>query len=400
MKNTTTTSKFPLPTDIGWARLPERVLAIETHLSQEASGGVGLEGSDYVYVSANGTPTENAIELQAAYDLAKVKVDYQESIQPLNVGAFSYSNGNLYLYDYNLYVQNGGVIEDGILYELLFDGVSYFATTYMGGMMWEFLIPAPIDAPYTTLEILINTSTYNLVTVVVAPGKYSFASDFIVDAEYVNITSLTGNRDILFTGNGTIEVDVNGILVKGIDTLDKQFIVGLELQNTIFENCGGGQKSFSKRDTYSYLGGTIDGTYINCSSKSGGFGEYSFAAGTYKNCVAESGQAFGCYGGAIGTFIDCSVPDNAQAFGLGGTASGIFENCKAGAESFGGYSGSTGTFRNCVGSYGSFGGQNNGTVINGGRLYYCTMTQGTFPPVSNGGRTYYCIDGNGNTNNQ
>ena len=356
-------------------------------------GGVGLEGTDYVYVAANGTPEENAVELQAAYDLAKVKVDYKESIVPYTPSYFYYGGSGYLQLDADAYADSGGPIQDDVVYELLFDGVSYFASTQFGGMFWEFVDNIyPPGTEYTTLEILVSAFTYNLVTVVVAPGKYSFDTDFLVDTEYVSITSLTGNADVLFTGNGTINVTANDILLKGIDTQDKPFTIATNLDLLKVESCIGGFYSFVTL-------GVASGTFTNCVGGEESFGSYGTASGTFRNCIGNN-ACFGAGGTASGIFTNCETIFNSSGFANGGTASGTFLNCRAGAFGFGAGGTASGIFKNCISGDKSFGDGYEGARILSGKLYYCTLTSGTFLTVSGGGRTYYCVDGNGNTNNQ
>jgi len=64
-------------------------------LTNLPDAGGGLEGTDYVFVSANGTDTENAQELQDAYDLAKTKVSTSQESQAISSfdQGFEKSNG-------------------------------------------------------------------------------------------------------------------------------------------------------------------------------------------------------------------------------------------------------------------------------------------------------------------
>ena len=102
-----------------------------------------LEGPNYVYVQAEGTPQQNAVELQEAYDLAKSRV-----------------------------------------------------------------------------------ATEGAQTVVVGPGDFDFATDFLADADQVSITSLVAAPTVKFTGVGTINVTGQFCGFLGIDTGSKPFIVG------------------------------------------------------------------------------------------------------------------------------------------------------------------------------
>jgi hypothetical protein len=271
--------------------------------------GGGLEGSNYIFVAANGTDVENAAELKAAYILA----------------------------------------------------------TTMG-------------ANYS-----------NKVTIVAAPGYYNFeASPFLMNASYINLVSLDGNRSIVFNSSdpaGTINVTGSDVFIKGVDTtinISKPFTVAPFVYGT-FENCKGGNYSF-------VFNGSCYGIFTNCEA-----GDYSFssggsAGGIYTNCVS----GFYCFGygsNAGGRFYNCNA--GGYSFGAGGgSVYGTIYNCIAlGGYSFGAFC--YGTLNNCIAGANSF-----GTISLQGLLYYCRMSDGTFPTVSGTGRTVLCIDGFNNQNNQ
>ena len=147
-----------------------------------------IEGTNYVFVYGHGTPTENAIELSAAYAKA-------DTMSP---------------------------------------------------------------------------SASNRVTVVVAPGKYDFGDDncLLVNRDYIDIVSLTGEADVLLISNndfGTnmtnapiIVLNTNSIKIKGID-------------------CGS--------DTFDLVNAGPNNTYIDCTGGEGSFGGYGTASGTFVNCI-------------------------------------------------------------------------------------------------------------------
>lgn len=251
-----------------------------------------LLGKNYVFVAANGTDTENAAELQAAYDQAKT----------------------------------------------------------------------------------LSPSATNRITIVCAPGYYNFGvAAFLMDTQYIDLVSLSGNRSIVFNSAdpaGTISITANDVFVKGVDVQDKAFTIYDNLNLLRVENCKGGNQSFGRIIT-------VSGTFTNCEGGAGSFSGLGTASGTFTNCVG-------------GNF----------SFGGLGTASGIFKNCQGGEGSFGGYNTASGTFTNCIGDNNSFAGNFPfGNTITG-KLYYCRLTSGTFEPVSGGGVTLYCIDGNNEPNNQ
>ena len=279
-------------------------------------------------------------------------------------------------------------------------------------------------------------SATNRFTVIVGAGYYEFSSNFLVDADFVDIVSLTGNMDVIFSGAGTIVVSINDVLLRGINVLTKVFSLtsasALNV-NVICENCKGGNDSFGAFISVSgvfrnCIGGNLsfgggstgqaNGTFTDCvggTSSFGGFG--GTASGLFTNCVGGQ-YAFGGGGGvASGTFLNCEGTN--YSFGTSGTASGTFDNCKGLLESFGGGSAgvsdgvfvkceggdnsfgggdntalSNGTYRNCKGGDGSFGG--NGATASG-NYQYCKATNESFGGGASGiasGVFNYCDSGN------
>ena len=318
---------------------------------EEGSGG-GIEGTQYIYVAANGTPTENAAELQAAYNTAKT----------------------------------------------------------------------------------MSPSASNRITVICGNGNYDFGSAFEMDTEYIDLVSLDGNRSIVFNGTGTISITANDVFVKGVNVGSKNFTIGDDLNLLKVENCQGGERSFGGAELFGNNPKNVSGTFTDCQG-----GEFSFggdvgnASGIFTNCQGgdssfggnigiASGIFINCQGGdfafggfetASGEFINCQggefsfsgvasgIFTNCQggdfSFGIFEVASGTFTNCQGGEYSFGGFETASGTFTNCQGADGSFGGDG-GTLE--GKLFYCRLTQGTFPTVTGGGKIVLCIDGNDDVINQ
>jgi hypothetical protein len=239
-------------------------------------------------------------------------------------------------------------------------------------------------------------SATNRFTIIVGSGYYSFSSNFLVDANFIDIVSLTGNMDVVFSGAGTIVVSINDVLLRGINVLTKAFSltsanplnISVICENCkggndsfgasisvsgIFRNCVGGNSSFGGGST-----GQANGTFVNCTGGSNAFGGFGgTASGVFTNCVGGQ-YSFGGGGGvADGTFVSCEGTN--YSFGTSGTASGVFKYCKGINESFGGGSGgsSVGTFINCEGGDNSFGGGDN-TALSDGTYSYCIGGDGSF----------------------
>jgi hypothetical protein len=283
-----------------------------------------------------------------------------------------------------------------------------------------------LQAAYIT-AISMSPSATSRITIIASPGYYNFEStNFTMDAEYIDLVSLDGNRSVIFNStdpNGTINITANNVFVKGVDVQTKSFLVEYSLDLLKVDNCVGGHYSFGSTDAsgifkdciggnFSFGGGdTADGTFINCIGGYGSFGgddasgvftnctggDYSFgggdtADGTFINCIGGN-FSFGGDDTAGGTFTNCTGGD--YSFGGTGEASGIFTNCVGGDYSFGSNYAS-GTFTNCVGGDYSFG---SNTELSG-KLFYCRKTSGTFRAVSGSGVTRFCLDGTNTANNQ
>lgn len=282
-------------------------------------GGGSLQGTNYIYVMADGTPIENASELQSAYNFTKTQ----------------------------------------------------------------------------------TPSITNRYTVIVGPGKYEFSVNFVLDTEYIDIVSLTGNRDVIFiSGVGmydlpnvytydtlflnpnfddlkTLVINTNNVLIRGIDVANgdifdsnkgyslKPLVVAHNLANVIIDNCKGGAGSCGNEYNFNY-----DKTWYETILNSEFGGESVGGAGgifdgVVKDTICSSGYSFGAYE-FNGSAKDC-LAYNTNNFG--GYFNGIAENCKVlvGTNNINiysagfGYDTMTGTTINCeagvgAGPIGSFGG--------------------------------------------
>jgi hypothetical protein len=226
-----------------------------------------------------------------------------------------------------------------------------------------------------------SLSSGNRVRVVVAPGFYEIVSNFTIDADYVDIVSLTGNRDVLlYTSNdSTFNVTAStygDVYIKGLDLATYYMTFGIadNLYYSVFENCSGSEYSFGGNNS------TVAGTFINCKAENYSFGgTASTVNGTFINCNATGNQNFGGnYSSSSGTFTNCT--SGGYSFGgLGSSPGGTYNNCyNYGSNAFGGASDSgfeyvtnvTGTFNNCTSGDNSFGGN--------GDIGYITDVTGTF----------------------
>ena len=330
--------------------------------------------------------------------------------QPLATRIEDPSNGNFAYWDNDNSRLDFKILEyDDIIGEYWSGGTNYIFVKAKGNDIEN---ATELRNAYDEAKTM-SPSINNRVVVLAAPGNYNMESTlFNMDTQYIDLVSLDGNRSIVFNSlnsNGTINITGNDVFVKGVDVLDKEFIINTNLNNLHVENCKGDVNSFggSKIASGTFINceggensfggnGTASGTFINCKGGLISFGgNQGNASGIFTNC--EGGDySFGGFGGnASGTFTNCE----GSLFSFGGefgVASGIFINCKGNNQSFGGFGGNvTGTFTNCEGGLNSFGG--NGLL--GGKLKFCTLTNGQFNLTNTNSNTalVFCIDGDYNT---
>jgi hypothetical protein len=379
-------------------------------------GGGGLEGTQYIYVAANGTDIENAAELQAAYDLAKtmspsasnritviaapgnykfpstfvmdtefidlvsltgnpdVVLDIQLDAS-LNGDPFNYiSTPFSYILSECIVISNNNIYVKGI------KGKTYSSPTYANWFYSgpEYVLPIWIE---NNLDIKLENCI---------GGYMSFGGDKTEGSNPpININGIFINCDVINGSGfgGAFSGNANGYF-ENCNVVGQFQAFGHYSSNGVFVNCStGGQFS---RDN-------VTGTFINCTGQNFSFGLVN-SSGTFTNCKAGDwsfGSGFGSGAGlnASGTFTNCKAGD--WSFGSG---TGTFTNCEAGDYSFGAANLANGTYNYCIAGFGSFGTNMNPSIS--GQLYYCRLTSGTFQTVTGAGKTVYCVDGNGDPNNQ
>jgi hypothetical protein len=291
------------------------------------------------------------------------------------------------------------------------------------------------------LGVSLSASSTNRITIVASPGNYNFsASTFTMDTEYIDLVSLDSNRSIIFNStdnDGTISVEADNTLVKGVDVLTKPFNIGHDLGDLFIENCKGGNNSFGYVNNG--VTSTISGTFIDCVAGNNSFGHRPNIGGnsqinlningTFTNCTAGN-NSFGyntnnqvgspttltfnnakltnCKAGnnSFGVHISPSAgsvtqfnfseftncKSGVESFGYINNGDGtiqstlnltIFENCIAGDDSFGSCENEFRIFKNCQGGFNSFG--SDGTV--GGIFTNCLAGFNSF---GTGGKLYRC----------
>jgi hypothetical protein len=266
-----------------------------------------LSGSNYSFIEASGTPTQNALSLSASYALAK---------------------------------------------------------TY-------------------------NPSISDRFSLLVAPGQYEFSSSFDLDTDYIDVVSITGERDVLVTGSGAFSITADDVYVRGIDTGTNNFVIDNILPLLKMKNCKGGDYSFGgSATTASFI--TVAGTFVDCEGGAYSFGGNGSAYGTFINCIGGD-NSFGLY--CNGTFTNC-VGGNWSFAGQGNIEGGELENCTAGEYSFApiGNIEVSASLDKCVSGLNSFASSPSSIIY--GLLTNNRLTSGSFVTINiqSPGRIFSCIN--------
>ena len=314
---------------------------------QDVADSVGgrLAGTQYYYVAGNGTPTENAIELQEAYDLAKTMSPSANNIITVLAAPGEYNFGTgMFL------------IDTPYINVVSLDGNRSVIFNYDNGSF-----PTLISRSYGSIKITANN--------IYVKGLNTQTKALLVESGLNNLT---------------MDNCVFGYYSIGGFNENFGFATPANISGK-FNDCEGGDYCFAAG-----LNSNASGTFNNCIANSTGFGSFGgYASGTFNNCKGGFCQSSG---NGSGTFNYCRF--NGGDFE--NSSPGIFNYCI-------GQNGSwqytvSGTYNYCISGAGSWGSFTTGAVT--GKLNYCKMTVGTFKPVGVGGITRYCLDGNNATNNQ
>jgi hypothetical protein len=251
-----------------------------------------------------------------------------------------------------------------------------------------------LSASYALAKTM-SPSITNRIAVLAYPGKYTFSSNFILDTEYIDVLSITGERNIYITGSGTVVISNDNIFVRGIDVDIKNFTITGSLPLTIIKNCKGGDESFGGSPIpvtgSQFPGYTMASTFIDCEGGNRSFAGFGSAYGTFINCIGGD-NSFGDF--CNGTFTDCISGDYSFGYTYD-IEGGILENCTAGIDSFApnGDIQPPAVLKNCTGGQNSFA-QGISTIT--GLLTGCKLTSGFFNTSNvdniNGGKLANCIN--------
>jgi hypothetical protein len=420
------------PSKVNLTEKKSRILNEKTQYYSIEDFGGGLEGTDYVFVSANGTDVENAAELQAAYTTAQGMSPSSSKRITVVMSPGRYNFGSGFMTVGTSFIDMVSLTgETDVVFITTSATIGILVTATNATIKGINVLTKRFDIASDLSELRVEKCT---------GGDRSFGIDVSVTGTFIDCTA--GNESFGFNGV------VSGTFIN-CKASDGSFGFGSTVSG-VFTDCIGGNECFGS----SLFPGssTANGVYIRCKSKGKSFGWNAYAGGTFIDCEADaSGESFGGASslisgqdwGALGTFTRCK--SGPKSFGYVSEASGTFTDCVAGNESFGSFSNvngssnasgtfvrctagnssfgnlcpasgtftdcisgsasfgsglgsiASGTFSGCVGGFNSFG--KNGSSLTG-KLYYCRLTSGTFATVSGGGITRLCIDGNNAENNQ
>ena len=324
----------------------------------------GDNSLNFQLLSASGTASENDLAFRTAYAYAK-------TLRSRYLGSFSEDNDSIIGYSFSV----GDIVE-------MYDVGNYYrcisnvtCSSYPN-----------VDATHWVLVENYDPSIYlsptHRYTLVLLPGTHLNA-DFTADEKYVDIVSLSGNRDVNVRN---FSITADDVYVHGLNCGSYTLSVAGSLSLTKIVNCiATGQNSFGNN------GAVCTSTFVDCESGYYSFSPNGTCAGTYIRCKGTS-CCFAYKGNCSGMFTDCEVKDHGFASSeyvagvtdYTNTCSGTFRRCIAGDRSFG-YQGkitTTAVFYSCVSGNGGFAGSIALNVINtnvcAGTFYNCISQSKSF----------------------
>lgn len=325
-----------------------------------APGG-GVNGTNSVYVTQQGTAAESGVLLLQAYQDAIAKIGAGSEPSTLIIGPGDYS----------------------------------------------------ISTDWQLNQLVNVTSLTGQPDVNITDGNIVVGSGANDAAHPITITGLNLQNTTLTVGS-----NLSSITFKNCIALGNRSFSGGEFQNGVsvssrFEDCIGGVKSFGSGNN-----STASGIFIRCKATQGGaFGYDANTSGYFEDCggvetagVTDVADLFGFFGYCNGVFYNCKAGN----YSFGKSSMGVvganfyncigktrcfgdnnfdpttsnFYNCKAEGDSFGTEMGNSGLLVNCIS--GSF-----GEIADGGMAFSCYSSSGSFA-VSGTGKTRLCVDGSAN----
>lgn len=248
--------------------------ALTASYALNANGGGGLEGTNYVYVTANGTDVENAAELQTSYNTAKTLSPSATNRITIVAGPGKYNFGS------TIFTMDTQYID---LVSLDGNRSVVFNATYNGS-----------NPDYGSISITAN----NVFVKGVDVGTKLFR--IATNLNLIKIENCKGGE----ASFGGWWDEVSPPVVSGT-----------------FIDCDGGQYAFGGS------GATASGTFVNCTGAADSYGESGTASGLFTNCISTT-RSFGARGSANGTFTNCIGGENSFGNAVGGTLTGRLFYCR------------------------------------------------------------------------
>ncbi|WP_292892586.1 hypothetical protein [Nonlabens sp.] len=259
------------------------------------SVGGGLEGTQYVFVAANGTDLENGAELQAAYVTAQGMTTTADSRITIIAAPGNYNLSSELIMDTN-YIDlvsldgNRSVIFNGIG-SIFIDATDVFVKG-VDVLLKAFNVPSV--SPALKFE---NCSGGDGSFGYIAMGTYtdcvagyeSFGMYGDASGVFTNCTGSDHSFGTEGTASGVFTDCIGGILSFGSNG---------EASGS-FTNCKGGSDSFGS-------GGTASGVFTNCTGSDYSFATYGIASGSFTNCIGGS-ESFGTFGELSGQLYYCRL---------------------------------------------------------------------------------------------
>ena len=298
-----------------------------------------------------------------------------------------------------------------------------------------------LQTAYHNAKLLTNLSENNIFTIIVAPGVYDLPTVIELDTPFINITSLTGDRDVILGrfdimgdplqiiggGEDPIEVlntspciviktdytSIRGLVGKKYDSSNwniirsaidssenyylpinieskppNEFEVGGPYEGVLIKNCQCGPFSFGSTD---FMNGSVDIAANFSKCEAGSFSFNGHAYGLYEYCVAKhSSFSSGNSSFSSGKYLNCIGERN--CFGSWGYSYGFYKQCEALENSFGAFGEVGGIYIECSGGENSW--YDGDLGVFEGHAERCRLFGSDFPtPSIHNSAIILCING-------
>lgn len=253
-------------------------------LSSQSGGGTTFGGTNYIYVYANGTDTENATELQTAYDLAKTMSPSATNRITIvcGVGYYNFSSSFLMDTDYINVVSLDGNRS------IIFNGLGSII------IQGDYVFVKGIDVQSKSFDV--GTSKNNQLIYNCKGGDYSLGANagFVLSGTFIDCEM--GNYSFAGAGSTTL--------------------------SGVFTNCIAGTNSFGQNFS------SLFGLFTNCKANNNSFGLASATlSGTFEYCVGGD-TCFGSDSEITGIFSYCKAGLVSFGGNLSGNNRAKLYNCR------------------------------------------------------------------------